>query len=179
MNSTKWWTAATLALVLLITGIGTAMASRGDGMGMRDGDCRGSKPGDNPMDRHLEKMSKFLDLTADQQTAIQQIMTDHRAQADSHRQQMQEARAAMLQQKGAGFSEDEVRKAAELSGSAYAEMMVDRARMHNEMDAVLTVEQRQLAEKLAMLQCEGEGQMRHGGMNHKGMNHGGMMAGCE
>lgn len=175
MKSTKWWTAATLALVLLTAGVGTAMAFRGDDMGMGDEGCRGSNSGDLPMERHLEKMSKFLDLTADQQGKIKQIMTDHKTEAESHHEKMQAARAAMQQQKDAAFNEAEVRKAAELTGATYADMMVSRVKMHSEIDAVLTAEQRQLAEKLSMLQCDGDGQGMRGGMKHKGMNHRGMM----
>ncbi len=172
MNNTKWWTSATLALVLLIGGGSVAIAFGGNGMGMKNEDCMNRDRAEMPMDRHLEKMTEIFDLSSDQQAKIKQIMTDHHAQADNTREKMHAARMSMMQQKGTAFNEEEVRQAAELSGAAHTERMISRANMQHEIDAVLTVEQRELSEKFAMLQCDGDGSGHRDGKMHRGMRHG-------
>ena len=177
MKSTKWWTASTLALVLLFAGVGASMASgmhgMGQGMGMGQGiDCQGTVEGDKAMNHALQRMTRVLTLTDDQQTKISEIMVQHHEQASKQHNGMQEVHTVMAAQK-ATFDEHAVREAAKASGAAHEEMMVSRAKMQSEIYAALTVEQQALYNKLEMTLCNGHDSGQQGG----GMPHAGMMSG--
>ena len=177
MKSTKWWTASTLALVLLFAGISASMASgmhgMGQSMGMGQGiDCQGSVEGDKPMNHALQRMTRVLTLTDDQQTKISEIMVQHHEQASKQHDGMQEVHTVMAAQKAA-FDEHAVREAAKASGAAHEEMMVSRAKMQSEIYAALTTEQQALYNKWEMTLNNGHDGAQHGG----GMHHAGMMSG--
>lgn len=165
MKRTKLWISASLALLLLIGGFSTAMAFMGHNMGA--GDCQGKNGENMPMNRHLEKMTDFLELTKDQQTKIQTIMTAHHEQSGQHHESMQQVHAAISQQKGKEFNESEVRRAAEQGNAAQTEMMVSRAKMQNDIYAVLTAEQQKLFDKVELM-CGDRSEGRHGGKHHGG-----------
>lgn len=64
-----------------------------------------------------------------------------------HHAAMQQVQATMNQQEGKAFNESKVRQAAEQGSAARVDMMVSRAKMHNEIYSELTAEQRKLYDK--------------------------------
>ncbi len=175
MKSTKWWTASTLALVLVVVGVGASMASGMHGMGHGMGmgvDCQSSVEGDRPINHALQRMTRVLTLTDDQQAKISEIMTQHHELMGKQHDDMQEVHKVMEAQK-ATYDDYAVREAAKASGAAHEEIMVSRAKMQSEIYATLTAEQKALYDKLEMTLCNGH----DGGPHRGGMHHAGMMTG--
>jgi Spy/CpxP family protein refolding chaperone len=111
-------------------------------------------------------MSETLDLSAEQQEKVKAIMDDHRTRVAPLRQSLDEGRDNLRQAvKSETFDEAAVRTLAASQADTRTEMMVERARMQNRINALLTQEQRELAEeKLA-------GRMEHRGERHHGKRH--------
>jgi Spy/CpxP family protein refolding chaperone len=130
-------------------------------------------PGDSPRmergehpekgERFLARMSKALDLSAEQQEKIQAIMAEYRDKVAPLRQSLDANRDQLRQAARADtFDEVAVRTLAASQAAAKTELMVERARMQNQIHAVLTPEQRKLAaEKM-------EHRMGHRGDRHHG-----------
>lgn len=104
---------------------------------------------DMPMGgRHFERMAERLGLSDAQKEQIAALREAARKQAEPLLQQRQESREAMQKLVGAEtFDEAAVRKLADKQARTQTELMVIRARTHSQINAVLTPEQRQLAEK--------------------------------
>lgn len=115
----------------------------------------------------LARMSKTLDLSAEQQEKIKAIMAEHRNKVAPLRQSLDDSRDKLRQAtKADTFDETAVRSLAASQSAAKTELMVERARMKNQIHAVLTPEQRKLAaEKMER------------GMGHRGDRHHGK--GCK
>lgn len=109
------------------------------------GDCDFRK---GPMGR----MARVLDLTEAQQVEIKAIMENERATIQPLREQLQAARAKVKDLvKAETFDEAAVRSLLSAQEGNRTEMMVAKARAHSRIHALLTPEQRELAEKLEPL----------------------------
>ena len=118
-------------------------------------------------ERFLARMTKSLDLNAEQQEKIKAIMDEHRTKVTPLRQSLDENRDKLRQAvKADTFDEAAVRSLAASQASAKTELMVERARMKSQIHALLTPEQRKLAEE-----------KMDRGMGHRGGRHHGK--GCK
>lgn len=143
-------------LILLMTtlalagSLGGALAQPGMGRGMGDGSpCRSCD--DCGAGRHPGKMARALDLSEEQQSKIQTIITEERQKVEPLRAQMAETRDEMRKLSNAeSFDETAVRALAEKKAKIQTELSVAKARTHNLIQAELTPEQRELAEKLRL-----------------------------
>ncbi|WP_305042315.1 Spy/CpxP family protein refolding chaperone [Geoalkalibacter sp.] len=122
---------------------------------------RGENRGE-PGERHLERMAKELGLSDAQQEQIRAIIAEHRAKAEPLRQSMEQNREQLRQTiKAENFDETAVRNIAADQAPVKTELMVERARMKNQIHALLTPEQQALAEKKMQERKDGHGG-RHG-----------------
>lgn len=107
------------------------------------GEFRGHERGLN-----LERMAKKLDLSAEQQEQIRAMLADHRSRTAPLRQELRESRRQMRNfVKVDVFDESAVRALALEQVDARTELIVERARMRQQIYAVLSPEQRNLAER--------------------------------
>jgi Spy/CpxP family protein refolding chaperone len=90
-----------------------------------------------------------LDLTDDQREQIHQLLTDHRNAMKEPREQMR-ARHEALQDllRSDTVDEDAIRGAVMAGAEAHADIAVAQARLHQQIQAVLTPEQREKAEQM-------------------------------
>lgn len=114
--------------------------------------------------RFLARMTKTLDLSAEQQEKIKAIMDEHRAKVAPLRQSLDENRDKLRQvTKADTFDEAAIRTLAAGQAAAKTELTVERARMKNQIHAVLTPEQRKVAEeKMERMMERRGGDRQHG-----------------
>jgi Spy/CpxP family protein refolding chaperone len=100
---------------------------------------------------HLERVLGTLNLSSDQQAAIDKILSARRDAGESDRQDMATARMALMDRIHAEtFDEQAIRQAAAAVAAVEAEKAVATAKTLGEIRAVLTAEQRtQLQKALA------------------------------
>ena len=117
--------------------------------------------GKMPHGKRLSHLARELGLSDAQQTQIKAIFTAEREQSAplmeklaAYRKQLHDATRA------ATFDEAAIRTIAANQAQLDIELTVARARMHNQINAVLTTEQRALAEKLRPPVEEGSGHKR-------------------
>lgn len=139
---------AGMALVMAIVAGGAVNAQafgRGDcGEGDR---CRDEQK-INPQKR-LDRMSKVLKLTASQKVQIEAIMKAEQAQAEPLRKKVNEGRKQFQAAVNVEtFDEAAVRAIAEEQARNKVEMQLLRAKAMNQVNALLTTEQRDLAQRL-------------------------------
>ena len=92
---------------------------------------------------HLERILGTLNLTADQQTAIDKIVASHRTAGESGRDTFMAAHKALAEQIHLEtFDEQAVRQAAAAVAALQADRAVDQAKALGEIRAVLTADQR-------------------------------------
>ncbi len=146
--------------LLLGTGF-AAMAAQGIGRNGVDGPRfgKGAPCGvDFPRD-HWGHMLQKLDLSEDQQKEVQKLTEANRDQAAALHKQMVEVRRQMRQvMNPKTFDEKALRKLAAEKAKIQTELMVNRARTHSKIYALLTPEQQELADfacKLRRLQGHG------------------------
>lgn len=136
-----------IIVTALVAGGGVAVAGSYGGH-ERDG-CRSEQHGMNQEERaekRLARMTEKLGLTESQQQAIQAIRSEAGPERERIRAAMKENRAALKSLvTDSGASEADIRRLADQQGELMADAIVLRARMKQEMDAVLTDEQRQKA----------------------------------
>lgn len=109
----------------------------------------------------LARMTEALDLSAEQQEKVKAIMDEHRSKVAPLRQSLDESRDQLRQLgKADTFDETAVRRLAAGQAAAKAELMVERARMQSQIHALLTPEQREMAEEKL-----------ERGMGHRGGEH--------
>lgn len=121
--------------------VGTAFAAEtaDDAPGMREAVA----------DRFFERMTNVLDLTEAQQKEVQAIREKNRPAIQAAGEKLRKGREELRQVIQAHpFDEEAVRSLAEKQSEPRVEMTVAFARMANEIHAILTPEQRELAEKL-------------------------------
>lgn len=96
----------------------------------------------------LARMTEALDLSAEQQEKVKVIMDEHQTKVAPLRQSLDESRDQLRQLGNADtFDETAVRSLAAGQAAAKAELMVERTRMQSQIHALLTPEQRKLAEE--------------------------------
>lgn len=133
--------------LLLMTGLTATAASRtGEKAfnGPRDGQgqCRMG------MDRdRLGRMTGKLGLNAEQQEEVRKLLDANRAQADARRKEMAGIRQKLRQAMNPKtFDEKVVRQIAAEKAKIQTEMLVSRARTHSQIYALLTPDQKELAD---------------------------------
>jgi len=112
--------------------------------------CQGDKGScGNFEGKRMERMAQALNLTDEQQQKMQQLHDKVRPQFEALGKQMQENRQALfgLDTQAAGY-EDKVAKLAREQGNLVEQMIVLRAKMRAERDALLTAEQRAKSREL-------------------------------
>jgi len=115
-----------------------------------DGHCDGPRDGkEQHGSRFLERMSKILDLTEAQQASIKKVQTAEQEKTAALHEKKRENRQQLRQAETVKpFDENAIRVLAEQRGALEADLTVVRARMHSQIDALLTPEQREIAAKL-------------------------------
>jgi protein CpxP len=127
---------------------------------------RGERPERNG-ERFLARMTEALNLSTEQQEKIKVIMEEHRNKVAPLRQSLAESRDKLHEAaKADSFDEAAVRSLATSQAATKTELMVERARMKSQIHALLTPEQRKLAEE-----------KMERGMGHRGGRHHGK--GCK
>ena len=113
-------------------------------------------------DHRQERMAEILGLSAEQQASIAALRESERAANAPLRERLQANREQMHQAVTADtFDEAAVRALAASQMADRTELLVSRARTRHNIQALLTSEQRALAEKLRPLMHRGSGP-RHG-----------------
>lgn len=105
----------------------------------------------------LARMSKQLNLTADQQAKIKTILETEHAKMQPMRQQLRQNRLAENNNSTATFDEAQARAFATKQAQIMTDLTVERERMKSQIFAVLTPDQRTKA--LDLMQQQGG---RHG-----------------
>ncbi len=92
----------------------------------------------------IERMAEALDLTTEQRDKVRAIVDKLRPQVRELRDKLTDNRKQLraLAQQG-NAKEADVRKLADAQGKLVADMIVQRTKVHNEIHAVLTPEQRE------------------------------------
>ena len=109
--------------------------------------------------------AKVLGLSDAQRQQIKAIITANREKMAPLREKMKDNRRQIREAtRGASFDEAAVRALAAKQGELMTEMVLARAHTRQQVNAVLTPEQRQLAEKIRPLleRPKGRGMHRHG-----------------
>lgn len=110
----------------------------------------------------LELMALVLDLNQAQKAQVKNILTAERTAMKPWFKQMWESRRALRQATANGaFDEAKVRALASKVAQAGTELMVSKARVRNQIYALLTPQQKALAEKLEPLLEHPMGHHRH------------------
>lgn len=124
---------------------------------------RGERP-ERDGTRFLARMTKTLDLSAEQQEQIKAIMEEHRNKVEPLRKNLDENRDKLRQAtKADTFDEAAIRTLAAGQAAAKTELMVERARVKSQIHAVLTPEQRKLVEdKVERMMERRGGDRQHG-----------------
>jgi protein CpxP len=118
---------------------------------------------DQPDGPFLQRMTKVLDLTDAQQASIKKIQVTERGKTATLREQRRANREALRRAEEAQpFDENAVRTLAEQRGALETELTVARAWTRNQIDAILTPEQRELAAKLRPEPGEGRKERHRG-----------------
>lgn len=119
----------------------------------------------------MQRMAQILGLSAEQQTKIQEITNSERQTVapllEKLRTSREELRNAARAEK---FDEAAVRKLAEAQAATRTELIVARARTRSQIQAVLTPDQRALAERIRPLLHERRG--HRGDHDHRGRGFG-------
>jgi len=142
-------------------GFGQALAhARGDGGCWKNH----QKGGDRGPGTRLALIAEILNLTEEQKSHIAAIHQEERQNIRPLREKMRETREQIRQAASAQpFDEAKVRSLAASQADIKTELMVSRLRTQNRISAVLTPEQRDLAEKIRPLLGGHEGKGHRGG----------------
>ena len=149
-----------------------ALAAPGGGKFGRgcDGDCYGRGQGPMSYEQHearsghrLAMMATVLDLSENQQAQIKDLLDQQWQLRQADREEMQAARDAMRAARLVEpFDEADFRAKAAKQAELRTERMVERAKLQQQIKAVLTPEQQAKAETLRGF-MGGQGQGRHMG----------------
>lgn len=111
--------------------------------------------GGPPPGPHMEWILERLDLTAEQEKAVQELFTKHHDAMLEGREQMCAARAALRDQiEAEELNEVAIREAAAAVAALEADRAVERARVHQQLRSILTPDQ---ADQLQEMQREWRG----------------------
>ena len=147
-----------MSLVVVVMLVGSAyLAAAAGGPGFHG---KGGGPG-----MRMERMVEVLDLTDTQKEKVSAILKAEQEKTAPLRQQLAENREKMMQTTlSEKFDEAAVRAIATKQAQIKTEMMVSHARAKSEIHALLTPEQRTLAQKLGpMMGPRHERMQRFGG----------------
>jgi len=101
--------------------------------------------------RHFERLATILDLSDDQRRQIDALREAERLATEPYRRQLRESREAIhALTRSEPFDEGAVRRLARSKADAAVELQVAHARTRSQIHALLTKEQRSLAERLDM-----------------------------
>lgn len=106
----------------------------------------------------LQRMARILDLSEAQQEKLRGLVEEEQDKSAELREKMRENRRQLRQaEEKSPFDEKAVRALAAKQAELVSEQIVSRAKLRNQMDAVLTPEQRKLLERLRPEEGEGRG----------------------
>lgn len=140
--------AATLLLLAPMSALAGPQRAPCDGPPLKTAEM--GEPGDQPPGgRQFEHLADLLDLSEAQQAQVKVLRDAEREAVKPLLQQLQENREAIHQlTQAATFDEAAVRRLATKQAAINAELLVSRARTRSQINALLTPEQRTLADKL-------------------------------
>lgn len=163
----------TLILGALLSGSLAFAGPGGCGSCDKGGDCDRSGQGagfknsdqhEERMDRRMEMMGTVLDLSDAQKGQLEALMTQQWQQKQQLREKMRASHDVLRTLQTADtFNEAEFLAGAMKQAELKTEMMAERARMKQQIYAILTPEQQGKADKLSTMMGK-HGQGRHGGM---------------
>ena len=115
------------------------------------------------MARHMEMMVTVLDLSDEQKVQLETLMTQQRQDKQQLREKMRASRDALREVEAAEtFNEADFLAKAIRQAEVKTEMMAERAKMKQQIYALLTPEQQEKADKLSEMRGH-RGKGRHGG----------------
>ena len=139
-----------VVVVVMLAGSAYLAAAGGPGFGGKRGG-----PG-----MHVERMAEVLGLSDAQKAKVSEILNVEREKTGPLRQQLFENRKQIMEAAFSGkFDEAAVRAMAEKQARIQTELIVSHARATSEIHALLTPEQRTLAEKLGPIMGPRHGHM--------------------
>ena len=104
------------------------------------------------LEHRMAMMAEILDLNQDQQGQIRQLLADHFAQNQGKREELKMNRETLREQlRSYSFDAQSFRALAGKHAELKTELLVGRARMKQQIFAILTHEQQEKAEKLLNL----------------------------
>ena len=114
-------------------------------------------------ERHFARMARDLKLTDAQKEQVREILKGEKERVEPMREKLAANRKKLHEAaEAAPFDEAAVRVIAADQAAIIQEMMVARARVHSQINAILTPEQRELAKKLRPRRGDGRGGKRRG-----------------
>ncbi len=153
----------TLLIGALLTG-GVAIAGpfgNCDGKGYR-GQQLSAEEREERMEHKLEMMSEILELNDDQEEQIEALLQKQWTAKQQQREDMQTDRQALREQLlSDDFNEAEFRTLAMKKAEAKVDMMVEHAKLKQQIYQMLTPEQQEKADKLMAMRGK-HGKGRHG-----------------
>lgn len=163
-------TQLTTVVLIIMLAIGGTLATRalayhGDG-DRRSDDC-GKGYGKQHLDR-FEKMARVLDLTEVQQQQIKVILDASREANRPTREKLRANKSALRTAvKSEPLDQQQIRGLVASGAELKADLLIRRAETRQQVDAILTPEQRELREKIGPLFKH-----RHGKRHHHQRGHG-------
>ncbi|PLX81793.1 MAG: hypothetical protein C0616_03585 [Desulfuromonas sp.] len=156
----RWMTTVLVVAMVMSAGFcSSAFAYRGEGGGWTDGDRFEQRH-----ERRVERLAELLDLTAEQQVQVEQIVKSEHEQVSPYFGQLrgiaEQWQSAM---EPANFNEATLRDLSAQRATIKTELVVSRARAMNKIYALLTAEQKALADKLQPLLRGGKRGGKHRG----------------
>ena len=140
MNKRILFLAVTAIILAIAAGVGGTVFAQGPGPGFGHGHRHGGWM--------LGRMSKELNLTADQQNQIKSIMQAERSKTQPLMQQMRQNEQAQNATINGNFDEAQARAFAQKQTQIMNDLIVEKQRTKSQIYAVLTPEQRQKALQL-------------------------------
>jgi len=138
-------------------GVGGSCGSKGQGQGAMNDERHEER-----MDKRMEMMSTVLDLTEAQKTQLEALLAKQWQDTQPLREKMRASREALREIKSADtFNEAEFLAKAIKQAELKTEMMSAKAKIKQQVYALLSPEQQGKADKLADMGRRGKG--RHGG----------------
>ena len=164
----------TLVVGALLTGSLVLAGPGGYGRGNCDGNGNGGGQGAMTFEHHeermgskLEMMGTILDLTAAQKTEIEALYSKQWQEHQQLREQMHANRDAMRETQNPGdFNEADFRAKAAERAELKTDMMVEKAKLRQQVYNLLTPEQKEKADTLGGMMSGGGKGGHHGGFGY-------------
>ena len=167
----------TLAVGALLIGSLVMAGPGGYGRGNCDGDGKSNGNGrgmmnyeqhEERMGQRMDRMETILDLTEEQKGQLETLLNQRYQDKQDLREQMQASREAMREARNADtFNEADFRAKSAVQAELKTEMMVENAKLKQQIRVLLTPEQLEKADTLSGL-MGGSGKGRHHGSNGRG-----------